>query len=647
VGLDVVDQPKPIEDDEGTPEPSKKPPRSKRWRKFIAPILYGVFMLASLWWLQRTDKGPEEVPYSELTTKLGNGDLSAIVVQDTAIVGYKPDSDPKKDPGDFVAARPPETDDAELLALARKHEVKIIGDPAAEGWWVTLLWWVLPLVLIVGPWLLLTRAMGKRGPLSFGRGRAKIYDAAEGTQVTFDDVAGVDEAKAELQELIRFLREPKRFEAIGAKVPKGVLLVGAPGTGKTLLAKAVAGEAGVPFFSMSGSGFIEMFVGVGAARVRELFEQAKARAPCIIFIDEIDAIGRTRSGVAAMGTHEEREQTLNQLLTEMDGFDTSAGVVIMAATNRPEILDRALTRAGRFDRKVIVDAPARPGRKAILEVHSRNVKLADDVDLDLVAKRTPGMVGADLARIVNEAALAATRRNAERVEQVDFEEAIDRIQLGLARRGRAMNEAERRRVAYHEAGHALVALALEHADPVHRVTIIPRTIGALGATLQLPTEDRYLMTRAELRDRICVMFGGRVAEEVALEDISTGAQNDLERASETARQMVCRFGMNDQFGPQTFGQPAGLQFLDTPAVFGDRRNFSESRAAEIDRAIDEIITREYERARGILVDQRDTLERVAQALLERETLEGEDLQRLCEASSKARDAEHGAAQLTS
>ena len=575
-------------------------------RRIAFSLVYVLIAVAALWLLRDTSGGdePRTVAYSELVGMAEDGKLARVVVSESSIAGYEKavddgseakekgkDDDATEDDGppDVEAARPPMIDE-QFLTTMHEHGVEVVGQPASEGsWWPMLLWLVLPLLLIFGPSLLAMRAMGRGGPLSFARGRVKIHDATAADRVTFADVAGVDEAKGELQEVISFLREPGRFEAIGAKVPKGVLLIGSPGTGKTLLARAVAGEAGVPFFSMSGSGFVEMFVGVGAARVRELFEQAKQRAPCIIFIDEIDAIGRTRGGVAAMSPHEEREQTLNQLLTEMDGFDPSAGVVIMAATNRPEVLDPALTRAGPFDRKVIVDAPTATGRIAILRVHARGVKLAPEVDLELVARRTPGMVGADLARVINEAALAATRRGATQVEQQDFEEAIDRIQLGLRRRGRAMSDAERHRVAFHEAGHALVALALPHADPVHRVTIIPRTIGALGATLQLPTEDRFLMTRAELRDRICVMLGGRVAEQLALGEVSTGAVNDLERASETARQMVCRFGMSEGLGPQTFGRPAGLQFLDSPAAWGDHRNFSDQRAAEIDGEIDRLL----------------------------------------------------------
>jgi cell division protease FtsH len=455
-----------------------------------------------------------------------------------------------------------------------------------------------------------------------------VYDRAASVSVTFDDVAGVDEAKAELEEVVGFLKDPTRFQALGARIPKGVLLVGAPGTGKTLLARAVAGQAGVPFFSLTGSEFVEMFVGVGAARIRSLFEQAKERAPCIIFIDELDAIGRTRAGAAAFAAHEEREQTLNQLLAEMDGFDPGKGVIIMAATNRPEVLDPALLRPGRFDRQVVVERPDLQGRIAILKVHVRKVKLGPNIDLETIAHRTVGMTGADLANIVNEAALAAARRGGVEITQADFEEAIDRIQLGLKRRARPMSERETRRVAYHEAGHALVALSVEHADPVHRVTIIPRSIGSLGATLQLPTEDRYLITRDELLDRVCVMMGGRAAEEVACDDISTGAHNDLERATETARQMVARFGMSEVLGPVTYGQPVGTRFLDMPVALGEQRNFSEKTAQQIDAEVHRIIDEQHARARRVLTARRPALERIVAELLVKETIERAELETL-------------------
>jgi cell division protease FtsH len=606
-------------------------------RRVLASVAYVLLAVLALWALQTwwTPPEPEELPYSEIVAMVEKGELGKVVIGEETVLGFRT-GDETPDSADVIGRRPPGVDDEAFLGVLRAHEVEIVGAPAPDRWWVPLMYGGLMLTLVLAPLVFMMRAAGRGGPLSVARGRVKIYDTTEGNPVTFRDVAGVDEAKDELREIVSFLREPQRFQIVGARIPKGVLLVGPPGTGKTLLAKAVAGEADVPFFSMSGSGFVEMFVGVGAARVRELFEQAKERAPCIIFVDEIDAIGRTRAGAGVMPAHDEREQTLHQLLTEMDGFDTKAGVVIVAATNRPEVLDPALVRAGRFDRRVIVDAPTVDGRLAILQVHTRNLPLAPDVDLMVVARRTPGMVGADLAKVANEAALAAARRRGQRVQQSDFEEAIDRIQLGLERRGRPMSEAERRRVAYHESGHALVGRSLEHADPVHRVSIIPRTIGALGVTLQLPTEDRFMLTRAELCDRICVMLAGRAAEQLVFNEISTGGQNDLERASETARQMVCRFGMSERLGPQTFGRGAGLQYLEGAIGLGDHRDHSERRAAEIDAEIDQIIGREYERAQAVLERHREALERVAAALLERETLERADLEALVRAPATRR-----------
>jgi cell division protease FtsH len=466
--------------------------------------------------------------------------------------------------------------------------------------------------------------MQRGGPLSIGRNKARIYDETRQQKVTFADVAGVDEAEGELIEVVDFLKTPQKYTALGARIPKGVLLIGPPGTGKTLLARAVAGEAGVPFFSMSGSEFVEMFVGLGAARMRDLFEEAKKRAPCIVFIDELDAIGKSRGGLTAMATHDEREQTLNQLLTEMDGFSGTTGVIIMAATNRPEVLDPALLRAGRFDRQVVVDRPDLRGREAILKIHVRSVKLADDVDLLVLAQRTPGMSGADLAKTVNEAALAAARRGVALVGQRDFEEAIDRIQLGLEKKGRVLNEDEKRRVAFHESGHALVALSVDHANPVHRVTIIPRSIGALGVTLQLPTEDRYLVTREELLDRICVLFGGRVAEEVVFEDVSTGAHDDLAKATETARQMVTRLGMSEVLGALTFGRTQHSRFLEGMGM--EERNYSEETARAIDAEVRAILEKQHRRAREILDTRRDVLDRMATRLLEVETLDRAEIE---------------------
>jgi cell division protease FtsH len=435
-------------------------------------------------------------------------------------------------------------------------------------------------------------------------------------------VAGVDEAEAELIEVVDFLKHPQKYTSLGGRIPKGVLLVGPPGTGKTLLAKAVAGEANVPFFSISGSEFMEIFVGVGAARVRDLFEQAKQRAPCIIFVDELDAIGKSRTaGRGVMFSNDEREQTLNQLLAEMDGFDTSSGVIIMAATNTPEVLDQALLRAGRFDRQVVVDRPDVEGREAILRVHARKIKLGPAADLRKVAARTPGMVGADLANIINEAALLAARRQATQVEMFDIEEAIDRVILGLAKKTRVMSAAEKERVAYHESGHALVALSVEHADPVHRVSIIPRSVGALGHTLQLPTEERFLMTRAELGDQLTVMLGGRAAEEIIFEgEISTGASNDLERASELARHMVMRFGMSQRLGHLTYGKSLAGRYLESPLALQER-NYSDKTAEAIDEEVHRLVDNAFDTAREILSDRRGDLEAIAHELIRKETLD--------------------------
>jgi cell division protease FtsH len=445
--------------------------------------------------------------------------------------------------------------------------------------------------------------------------------------ITFKDVAGIDEARQELQEIVEFLKTPEKFTRLGGKIPKGVLLVGAPGTGKTLLAKAVAGESGVPFFSISGSDFVEMFVGVGAARVRDLFAQAKEHAPCIIFVDELDALGKAR-GMSPMGGHDEREQTLNQLLVEMDGFDATVGVIIMAATNRPEILDPALLRAGRFDRHVAIDRPDVRGREAILKVHIKGVKLGSDVDLAKVAALTPGFVGADLANLINEAALLSARRDKKSVGMAEFQEAIDRIIGGLEKKNRMMNQKEKNIVAYHESGHALVAMSVPTADPVNKVSIIPRGIAALGYTQQLPTEDRYLMTREELLDRLCVLLGGRVAEEIVFKDISTGAQNDLQRATDIARSMVTEYGMSEKLGLVTYAKERRPLFLETG--FSPPKEYSDETAKEIDAEVSRLMSEAHDRVKKILTEKREKLEILSQTLLEKETVLGDELKRLLE-----------------
>jgi cell division protease FtsH len=571
---------------------------------------------------------PKPVPMSELLQQVRDGAVGEVLIRDSDIVAVLK-AEPERKPERIVATRLPAIDETALVRELQERGVKFTGFIERTSWLETfLLSWLLPLAVLGGIWFFLMRRLqgARGGPLSIGKNRARIYDATQAGKVTFDDVAGVDEAEAELIEVVDFLKRPQKYTALGARIPKGVLLVGPPGTGKTLLAKAVAGEAAVPFFSLSGSEFVEMFVGLGAARMRDLFEEARKRAPCIVFIDELDAIGKSRGGGAALSTHDEREQTLNQLLVEMDGFAASAGVIIMAATNRPEVLDQALLRAGRFDRQVVVDRPDLKGREEILKVHVRGVKLAPDVDVVLLARRTPGMVGADLAKVVNEGALAAARRGSELVAQRDFEVAIDRIQLGLEKKGAIMSEDEKRRVAYHESGHALVALSVDHANPVHRVTIIPRSIGALGVTLQLPTAERYLVTKEDLLDRICVMFGGRVAEELVCREISTGAHDDLTRATETARQMVTRLGMSERLGPMTFGRQQRSRFLEGLGM--EERNYSEETARAIDAEVRAILDAQHSRATRILTAKRELLEAMARRLLEVETLDRAELARI-------------------
>jgi cell division protease FtsH len=578
---------------------------------------------------------PKAVPMSDLLQEVRAGEVSEVLIRDAEIAAVlKAEGDQK--PQRIVATRLPGIDETALVKELQEKDVKFTGFIEQTSWMETfLVGWLLPIAVLGGIWFFLMRKMqgGRGGPLSIGKNKARIYDATQAGKVTFDDVAGVDEAEAELVEVVGFLKNPQKYTALGARIPKGVLLVGAPGTGKTLLAKAVAGEAGVPFFSLSGSEFVEMFVGLGAARMRDLFEEARKRAPCIVFIDELDAIGKSRGGVAAFSTHDEREQTLNQLLVEMDGFEATAGVMIMAATNRPEVLDQALLRAGRFDRQVVVDRPDLRGREEILRVHVRKVKLADDADLRVLAQRTPGMVGADLAKVVNEAALAAARRGSDLVAQKDFEVALDRIQLGLEKKGRVMSEDEKRRVAYHESGHALVALSVDRANPVHRVTIIPRSIGALGVTLQLPTEDRYLVTKEDLLDRICVMFGGRVAEELVCGDISTGAHDDLARATETARQMVTRLGMSEKLGAMTFGRQQTSRFLEGMGM--EERTYSEETARAIDAEIRAILEGQHRRATEILTREREVLERMTRRLIEVETLDRAEIDTLVAAPAVA------------
>lgn len=621
----------------------KKPSKASIANALIQLLLiaFVVYILYGAW----ASTAARPVSYSEFIERVRQGRVTSVQISSTEIRGLL-----RTDAGQEIisAIRPPEVQDPDLLPLLREKQVEVVGRLDTDGWWRALFVSAFPILLLIGFWLWTFRRFAGQGAeaLQFGRNRAKIYDRSEEQKVTFADVAGVDEAEAELIEIVDFLKHPQKYQRLGGRIPKGVLLVGPPGTGKTLLARAVAGEAGVPFFSISGSEFVELFVGVGAARVRDLFEQAKKHAPCIVFIDELDAIGKSRAGVAAasFGGHDEREQTLNQLLVEMDGFDSSKGVIIMAATNRPEVLDPALLRPGRFDRQIVVDRPDIKGREEILRVHARRVKLAPDADLSVVAARTPGMVGADLANIINEAALLAARRGAEAVEMRDLEEAIDRVMLGLEKRSRVMSGEEKERVAYHEVGHALTALSVEHADPVHRITIIPRSIGALGATLQLPTTEKYLLTKPELLDRLAVMLGGRAAEEIVYDGvISTGAHNDLERATELARQMVTRYGMSERLGHMTFGKPLAGRFLDSTLSFGEERNFSERTAELIDEEVKRLIDATYERVLGILRRRRAALDLVARELQMRETIGREELERLvnqAEAAERAATTVH-------
>jgi cell division protease FtsH len=592
----------------------------RRTRFNLIYLLFAMFAILSLqqWW-QRAQT-VEVVPYSEFEKLLSENKVSEVVVSDQRITGKLKAAENGKT---VVIANlvPPEL--AERLS---RFGVKYT-QASENTLFRDILSWVIPALVFFGVWFLLARRMasqqgGLGGFMSIGKSRAKIYVESK-TGVAFQDVAGVDEAKAELQEVVEFLKDPKKYGRLGARVPKGVLLVGPPGTGKTMLARAVAGEAAVPFFSISGSEFVEMFVGVGAARVRDLFEQARAKAPAIIFIDELDALGRAR-GAGGLGGHDEKEQTLNQLLVELDGFDPSTGLVLLAATNRPEILDPALLRAGRFDRAVVVDRPDKKGRLEILQVHARKVTLAAEVDLEKIAAMTPGFSGADLANLINEAALLATRRAADAVTQADFNEAIERLIAGLEKRNRVLNPTERRVVAHHELGHALVAMALPGSDPVHKISIIPRGVAALGYTLQRPTEDRFLMTRDELENKMAVLLGGRAAEDVVFGHLSTGAANDLAKVTEIARSMVMRYGMVKSLGHVAYeDEPSG--FLNNNIT---RKQFSEATAREIDVAVREIVDKAYVKALGILKRERVALERWAHKLLERETLLEADLEEL-------------------
>jgi cell division protease FtsH len=573
----------------------------------------------------------ETIPYSQFKQNLVAGNVAKLIISPENITGTLKESDKKTDQA-FITLR---VDDPNLVKQLDEHKIDYSGHYESKllG---SILSWVIPLGIMLLIWRYAMKKMSPgMGALSFGKSKAKLFAENE-TMVTFADVAGIDEAKEELQEVVEFLKNPAKFQKLGGRIPKGVLLVGPPGTGKTLLAKAVAGEAKVPFFSISGSEFVEMFVGVGASRVRDLFSQATIQAPCIIFIDELDALGKAR-GVNVFGGNDEREQTLNQLLVEMDGFESNKGVIIMSATNRPEILDPALLRPGRFDRQVVLDRPDIKGREAILKIHCRKVLLDSDVDLHKIAGLVPGFAGAELANLVNEAALLAARKDKEKVGAAEFDAAIDRMIGGLEKKNRVMNPREKEIVAFHESGHAIVAESVEHADPVNKISIIPRGIAALGYTQQQPTEDRYLMTRPELLDRLAVLLGGRVAEELIFDDISTGAQNDLQRATDIARSMVTEYGMSDRLGLVTYEAPPHPTFL--PENYTAKKTYSETKATQIDEEIANVIEQTHQRVRGILAQKRQVLDKLAHVLLTKEMVQGEELrQMLSESASESGSA---------
>lgn len=571
----------------------------------------------------------QEISYTQFLHSVEEQKVERVTIVDNTIRGKL------RDGQEFTTIAP---NDPTLINTLREKNVDIKAEqPPQPPWWTTIFSSILPMLLLIGVWFFImqqTQGGGNR-VMSFGKSRAKLH-TEDKTKVTFVDVAGADEAKQELEEVVEFLKHPKKFNDLGARIPKGVLLFGPPGTGKTLLARAVAGEAGVPFFSISGSDFVEMFVGVGASRVRDLFEQAKKSAPCIVFIDEIDAVGRQR-GAGLGGGHDEREQTLNQLLVEMDGFGVNEGIIIIAATNRPDILDPALLRPGRFDRQIVVDKPDVKGRGEILKVHTRGKPLAKDISLEVLARRTPGFTGADLSNLVNEAALLAARRNKKRIEMGELEEAVERVVAGPERKSKVISDKEKKLTAYHEAGHALVGMMLTHTDPVHKVSIIPRG-RAGGYTLMLPKEDRYYATRSELLDQLKTLLGGRVAEALVLGEISTGAQNDLERATELVRKMITEFGMSEVLGPITFGRRQEQVFLGRD--ISRDRNYSEEVASSIDREVRRLIEDAYAKTEEMLKQNIDKLHLVANVLLERETLEGEELDQLLK-TGKIEEKTHG------
>jgi cell division protease FtsH len=608
----------------GRPTPDRAP--DDRRRRFSVGYFAVAILLLLALHSYIGQQGTEQIPYSELKQRIAAGEVAEARIG-TQVVDAIP-TDSIQEASGIERWTAVKVEDESLLPLLEAQGVEVVG--TMQGWFTQALGWIIPLGIILLFWLWILRRMNPtQGVLTVGKSRARIV-GEEGTGVRFDDVAGADEAKQETVEIVEFLRTPEKFARLGAKIPKGVLLVGPPGTGKTLLARAVAGEAGVTFFQMSGAEFVEMFVGVGAARVRDLFAQAKAQAPCIIFIDELDALGKARGAGGMTGGNDEREQTLNQLLVEMDGFDPRMGVIIMAATNRPEILDSALLRPGRFDRQILVDRPDVKGRLEILRIHADGITMEPGLDLEAVARRTPGFVGADLANLLNEAALLAARRDKSAVGMREIDDAVDRIVAGLEKKNRLINARERKIVAYHEAGHAIVAERASTADPVHKISIIPRGVAALGYTQQLPTEDRYLLTKQELMDRIAVLLGGRVAEEIVFNEISTGAGNDLERVTDLARRMVMEYGMSRELGPINYSGPRRPQFLSPGegTGMGEGRTYSEDTAKQIDQEIRGIVDGTYERVRGILTADSGILEVLAQRLLEREVVDEAELREI-------------------
>ncbi|HLW77332.1 MAG TPA: ATP-dependent zinc metalloprotease FtsH [Bryobacteraceae bacterium] len=586
---------------------------------FLWLVVLGIIVL--VWLVFKTNKTTGQTPqFSELYQQVNDGKVESISIN--ATTGDVHGTYKNKD--EFRSTVPPAYNDFQKLLLDKGVNVKIEKDNG--GNWVTILVNAIPFVLLLGFWIFMMRQMQSGGnkALSFGKSRARLHSSQQ-KKVTFKDVAGVEEAKEELQEIIEFLREPQKFQKLGGRIPKGVLLIGSPGTGKTLLARAIAGEANVPFFSISGSDFVEMFVGVGASRVRDLFEQGKKNAPCIIFIDEIDAVGRHR-GAGLGGGHDEREQTLNQLLVEMDGFESNEGVILVAATNRPDVLDPALLRPGRFDRRVVVSRPDVRGREQILKVHTKKIPLSDDVDLSVLARGTPGFAGADLANLVNEAALLAARQNRKVVTQYDFELAKDKVMMGVERRSMVITDEEKRHTAYHEAGHAVVAALTPQSDPVHKVTIIPRGM-ALGVTMMLPTQDKVDITREQAEAKITVAMGGRVADERFLKIRTAGASNDIEQATELARRMVCEWGMSDM-GPVSFGKREEQIFLGREIA--QHRDYSEATAIRIDEQVKQFVQDGYDRATKLIDEYADAVDRIAKALLEREVLDGNEVTLLIE-----------------